>query len=120
MEIWNLRYQNHYHLTSIPRSLLLEHYQQISGANLTGITDLYLVNSWNGQTLVLNCDNETVIFDSNWAKINDSSVIVKIYNTSSGLYIFTTGIYLVTFTTQLKIVDIQTKRFFLQRTHGSY
>ena len=88
-------------LTSIPAANITGTLPAISGANLTGISAGIEVAQQFRQTSTTASNNETVIFDSNWAKINDSSVgsLGSFADPSSGIFTFpTTGIYLVTFT----------------------
>ena len=88
-------------LTSIPAANITGTLPAISGANLTGISAGIEVAQQFRQTASQASNNETVIFDSNWAKINDSSVgsLGSFADPSSGIFTFpTTGIYLVTFT----------------------
>ena len=88
-------------LTSLPAANITGTLPAISGANLTGISAGIEVAQQFRQTASQASNNETVIFDSNWAKINDSSVgsLGSFADPSSGIFTFpTTGIYLVTFT----------------------
>ena len=107
-------------LTSLPAAQLSGTLPAISAANLTNIPAANIVGVATAgfertggfaagievaqqfrQTASQASNNETVIFDSNWAKINDSSVgsLGSFADPSSGIFTFpTTGIYLVTFT----------------------
>ena len=107
-------------LTNIPAANVTGTLPAITAANLTNIPAANIVGVATAgfertggfaagievaqqfrQTATTASNNETVIFDSNWAKINDSSVgsLGSFADPSSGIFTFpTTGIYLVTFT----------------------